>query len=96
MAEFNMLESVKKSLGMEGNDYHDNVLQEHIDEVTEYLIDGGVPEAIATSRRCKGVVSRGVSDLWNYGNGNASLSPYFKERVAQLALKWGANDAAQT
>lgn len=92
MAEFSMLEHVKKSIGMEGNDYHDGVLQEHIDEVTEYLIDGGVPETIAKSSKCKGVVSRGVSDLWNYGSGGTSLSPYFKERAAQLALKWGAKD----
>ena len=92
MADFIMLESVKKSLGLEGNDWHDGVIQEHIDEVTEYLIDCGIPETVVTSRKCKGVVSRGVSDLWNYGNGDASLSPYFKERAAQLALKWGASD----
>lgn len=91
MADFSMLESVKESLGLSGNDFHDGVLQQHIDEVTEYLIDGGVPEAIASSRRCKGIVARGVSDLWNNGSGGTDLSPYFTKRAAQLALKWGAN-----
>lgn len=91
MAEFSMLESVKKGMGFGDNDYHDDVLQEKIDEVTEYLIAGGVPEAIATSRRCKGVVERGVTDIWDAESGKAALSPYFKERAAQLAMKWGGS-----
>lgn len=89
MAEYNVLESVKRGLGLEGNDYHDGTLQEHIDEAMQYLIDGGVPESIVISPKCKGVIFRGVSDLWNYGAGNATLSTYFKERAAQLALKYG-------
>jgi len=89
MAEFVMLESVKKGMGLSGNDFHDEVIQEHIDEVVEYLMDAGVPQSIALSRRCKGVVTRGVTDLWNNGEGKATLSPYFKERAAQIALKWG-------
>ena len=94
MAEFNMLESVKKGIpGLAGNDYHDEVIQEYIDEVVEYLTGAGVPETVARSQKCKGVVTRGVDDLFNSGEEKASLSPYFKERAAQLALKWGVNDA---
>lgn len=94
MSEFNMLESVKKGIpGLAGNDYHDDVIQVWIDDVIEYLIGAGVPETIATSSKCKGVVTRGVDDLFNNGEGSATLSPYFKERAAQLALKWGVNDA---
>lgn len=91
MAEFSMLEHVKTALGIT-DEYHDGTLQEYIDEATEYLIDGGVPEAVAMSKKCKGVVFRGVADLWNYGSGGASLSPYFKERASQLALKWGVKN----
>lgn len=92
MSDFSMLESVKEDLGLSGNDFHDRVLQGHIDEATEYLIDGGVPEAIAKSERCKGVIKRGVSDLWNNGSGGTDLSPYFMRRAAQLALKWGVQN----
>ena len=89
MAEFDMLEAVKESIGLEGNDFHDAVLKQHIDEATEFLIDGGVPETVAKSEKCKGIISRGVSDLWNNGSGGTDLSPYFMRRAAQLGLKWG-------
>lgn len=92
MEEYSILESVKKNYGFEDNDYHDGILQEKIDEVIEYLIDAGIPEAIVMSKRCKGIIFRGVDDLWTSGGGNATLSPYFKERAAQLALKWGVKN----
>lgn len=88
MATFNMLEHVKLCLGITGA-YHDALLQTYIDDVTGYLIDAGVPEVVAGSQACGGVVARGVADLWNYGSGGAALSPYFHERASQLALKWG-------
>ena len=34
-----------------------------------------------------GVFSRGVSDLWNYGSGGTSFSPYFMQRAIQLSGK---------
>lgn len=92
MEEYSILESVKRNYGFE-DDYHDGQLQEKIDEVIEYLIDAGVPEAIVMSKRCKGVIFRGVDDLWTSGSGNATLSLYFRERAAQLALKWGVKNA---
>ena len=36
-----MLEKVKKSLGITGS-YQDSTIQEYIDEVKQYLIDGGL------------------------------------------------------
>lgn len=95
MADFNMLEHVKACLGITG-DYHDATLQGYVDEVVEYLQDAGVPEYVASSRHCGGIVTRGVSDLWNYGAGGAALSPYFHERAAQLALKFGVMASEQT
>lgn len=91
MATFNMLENVKLCLGITGN-YHDALLQGYIDDVTGYLVDAGVPESVAMSKTCGGVVARGVADLWNYGNSGANLSAYFHERAAQIALKWGGSD----
>lgn len=88
MAAFDMLEHVKKALGQEGNDYVNGPIQECIDEVREYLHAAGVPETVTNTKECKGIVTRGVADLWNYGSGSAALSPYFRERAVQLALKW--------
>lgn len=88
MATFSMLEHVKNAMGLTGNSYVDGTIQEYIDEVREYLHDAGVPETVTNTPKCKGIITRGVADLWNYGSGGAALSPYFRERAAQLALKW--------
>lgn len=77
-----MLEQVKNALGITG-DYQDLTLTEYIDEIMSFLVDAGVAEANITA----GIVARGVSDLWNYGSGNGTLSEYFKQRVTQLAYK---------
>ena len=73
-----MLEKVKKSLGITGS-YQDDTIQLYIDEVKQYLIDGGVSKV--------GVITRGVADLWNYGSGGTSFSPYFLQRAIQLSSK---------
>lgn len=75
-----MLEQVKTALGITGT-YQDDTLQVYIDEVLAFLKSAGVPESKVTS----GVVARGVSDLWNYGDGNGKLSDYFRMRAAQLS-----------
>ena len=77
-----VLDDVKNALGITG-EYQDDTIQVYIDEVTAFLIDAGVKSSNITS----GVVARGVADLWNYGAGNGALSPYFKERAAQLSYK---------
>ncbi len=82
----NILEDVKSSLGITGT-YQDNTIQQYIDEVKQYMLDGGIDTNIVNSESVKGVISRGVSDLWNYGSGGTNLSPYFIQRVTQLALK---------
>lgn len=93
MAEpFDMLSAVKANLGLAGNDFHDGVLSGHIAEVQRFLVDGGVSEDVAESEAASGVVSRGVSDLWNYGSGGTSLSPYFLMAATQLAAREGEGD----
>ena len=77
-----MLEDVKKLLGITG-EYQDETLQGYIDEVTDFLLDAGVKAEHITA----GIVSRGVSDLWNYGDGNGKLSPYFVQRATQLSYR---------
>ena len=77
-----MLEDVKNALGITGN-YQNATIQVYINEVVAFLKDAGVSEANITN----GIVARGVSDLWNYGAGEGTLSTYFMQRAAQLALK---------
>ena len=76
------LEQVKNALGIVGN-YQDATLQVYFDEVVGFLVDAGVREENITS----GIVARGVSDLWNYGAGEGTLSTYFLQRAIQLAYK---------
>lgn len=82
MADQAMLTKVKYALGITGT-YQDNTISEYIDEVVAFLNDAGVPSNLITS----GLVSRGVADLWDYGNGAGKLSEYFMQRAAQLAYK---------
>lgn len=76
------LSHVKATLGITG-DYQDEVLQEYIDEVLEFLSDAGVKETHISA----GIVARGVTDLWNYGAGDGKLSSYFMQRATQLSYK---------
>lgn len=77
-----MLEQVKQNLGITGT-FQDTTIQGWIDEVMAFLIDGGVDEDNITA----GIVAIGVKDLWNYGSGDGSFSPYFIQRATQLAYK---------
>lgn len=77
-----LLPKVKTILGVTG-EFQDELLKNYITEVTGFMHGAGVPEDTGTDMA--GVVAIGVSDLWNYGNGGTSLSPYFIQRVTQLA-----------
>lgn len=76
------LADVKNAIGITGN-YQDATLQIYFDEVVNFLADAGVAETNIT----KGIVARGVSDLWNYGGAEGKLSQYFMQRAAQLSYK---------
>ena len=76
------LEDIKTALGITGT-YLDETLQIYMNEVVDFLTDAGVASANIT----KGIVARGVSDLWNYGSADGVLSEYFKQRATQLAYK---------
>lgn len=76
------LTDVKNALGITGS-YQDATLQVYFDEVVDFIKDAGVADANIT----KGLVARGISDLWNYGGAEGKLSEYFMQRVAQLSYK---------
>lgn len=83
MTDAELLNKIKVSLGFTGT-YQDDTLNEYIKEVKLFLFDAGVPSEIIDSSVSVGVISRGVSDLWNYGMGTANLSDYFMQRAFQL------------
>lgn len=82
MAEVNLLEKVKTMNGFTGT-YQDELIKSYIDEVKQYLMDGGVKQEIIEASTSVGVIARGVSDLYYDG----SLSGYFRERAIQLSMK---------
>ena len=84
--DYNYIEDIKVLLGITGT-YHDAALKAYAAEAVEYMVDAGVDRSIAESRECVGTVARGVSDLWNLSSGGTQLSPYFRERVIQLAYR---------
>lgn len=78
-----LLARVKAAIGITGN-YQDDAIQIYIDEVLAFLASAGVRAAVLKSDKVVGIVARGVTDLWNYGAGAGSLSPYFIQRAIQL------------
>lgn len=83
MTDEELLSAVKSTLLISGT-FHDAMLMLHIEEITDYLRSAGVPETVLKSKKIVGIVSRGVTDLWNFGAGNGVLSSYFYQRAAQL------------
>ena len=83
IGEAELLSKVKQSLNITGEQF-DTTLQLYIDEVKGFLASAGVREDVLGSTLAVGCISRGVADLWNYGNGDTKLSEYFYQRAAQL------------
>lgn len=86
-----LLRKIKKVLGVTGT-FNDDALDVLITDVKYYLIDAGTNETAVNSEAAVGVIARGVADLWNLGSGTVNLSPYFKERAAQLALSYPSDE----
>ena len=88
MTDIELLSEVKSRIGITGS-YQDGTIKGHIQDVKDFMEDAGVPKAIMETNKIIGAVTRGVSDLWNYGSGNGEFSPYFFQRVTQLVYKKG-------
>lgn len=88
MTDAELLTEVKKRIGITG-DYQDDTLTSHIQDVKDFMQDAGVSEEVMQTTKIIGAVTRGVSDLWDYGSGNGEFSPYFFQRVTQLVYKGG-------
>lgn len=78
-----LLAKVKSTLNITG-EHFDETLKLIIAEVKLYLMSAGVSADVLGSTFAVGCIARGVSDLWNYGNGDTQLSDYFYQRADQL------------
>lgn len=78
-----LLSKIKNTLNITGENF-DDTLTLYIEEVKGYMSSAGVNAKILGSTLAVGCISRGVADLWNYGNGDTKLSEYFYQRAAQL------------
>lgn len=88
MNDVERLERVKALMPISGS-YHDATISGYIADVMDFMRDSGVGETVVQSESAVGAIARGVNDLWNNGAGVVKLSPYFMQRVAQLAYKEG-------
>ena len=79
-----ILNGVKNALNVTGT-FQDDTISGYIAEVMDYMVGAGVSDAIISAS--VGTIARGVSDLWDNDGGNVKLSPYFMNRVTQLALR---------
>ena len=87
MNDTELLEEVKKRIGVTGN-YQDDTIFGHIQDVKDFMTDAGVSDEIMETNKIIGAVTRGVSDLWDYGSGKGEFSPYFIQRVTQLCYQY--------
>lgn len=86
MAEFTketLFKQAKEAMGI-FTIYQDKQLKPYFNDVIEYLIAAGVDEKKLIRESTVGLIARGMSDLWNYGAGEARLSEYFYQRASQL------------
>lgn len=78
-----LLEYIKNDNNLYGTQ-HDMTLQVKIATIKGYLKSAGISDNTIGSTLAIGVISRGVMDIWNYGNGDTKLSPFFYELADQL------------
>lgn len=83
MTDAELLTEVKKRIGITGT-YQDDTIGGHIQDVKDFMLDAGVSNTTMESKKIIGAVTRGVSDLWDYGSGDGEFSTYFMQRVTQL------------
>lgn len=84
MTEAELLIEVKKGLGITGS-YQDNTILRHMKDVKSFCEQSGVRLDLLESDASVGLLIRGVADLWNLASGEIKFSPYFMQRLIQLA-----------
>ena len=78
-----ILTKVKNAIGIT-SDSQDETIKVYIDNIKAYMVSAGVDKSVVESDVACGAIVSGVIDLWQYGSGAISLSPFTKERIIQL------------
>lgn len=84
MTEKDLTNRVIKMLGL--TEYHAEIIGGFVSDGINYLKSAGVKESVIYSNKSVGVLVQYVTDVWNLTQGQSKLSPFFKERVIQLAM----------
>lgn len=66
--------------------YQDDQLKPRFLTVFQYLKNAGISEAKLLSEDAVGLLATGVSDLWNYGAGGTTFSPFFYDASKNLLM----------
>ena len=75
----------REAMGIYVN-YQDDQLKPRFYTVFQYLRNAGISEAKLLSEDAVGLLATGVSDLWNYGAGGTTFSPFFYDAAENLKL----------
>lgn len=84
MTEKDLTNRVIQILGL--TEYHYSIINGFVADGIDYLKSAGVEDSVIYSKKSVGVLVQYVTDVWNLTQGQSKLSPFFKERVTQLAL----------
>lgn len=90
MTEKELTNRVIQILGL--TEYHADIIGGFVADGIDYLKSAGVQDSVIFSNKSVGVLVQYVTDVWNLTQGQSKLSPFFKERVVQLALCGGDED----
>lgn len=77
---------IKQGLGI-AEGIPDATVEIWLTEVKDFMKNSGVPDHVINASTTIGLLARGVSDIWNYGDSEKTgFSVVFMQRVAQLSL----------
>ena len=65
----------------------DATIEVWLNDVKDFMRNAGVPEHVINADTTVGLLARGVSDIWNYGDSEKlGFSKVFEQRVVQLSV----------
>lgn len=86
MTTSEQITKIKKGLGI-AEGIPDETVEIWLTDVKDFMKNAGVPDHVINASTTIGLLARGVSDIWNYGDSEKTdFSVVFKQRVAQLSL----------
>lgn len=86
MTTSEQITKIKQGLGI-AEGIPDATIELWLNEVKDFMKNAGVPDSVINKNTTVGLLARGVSDIWNYGDGEKTgFSTVFMQRVSQLSL----------